>query len=158
MTKSRPDTIGGALCVALSIILWFWLIPVWVEPDPDLRLPVSLLPGIVAVGFLLCGVGLLIKSAIAAGPQKHRQTQTTTQTSVGFEAGELRGLLSMLVLLLAATVAFQFFHFLIVAPLLVAIMMWMFGPVRPVSLILTSSIGPILIWWLATHVLGRVLP
>ena len=57
---SRSDLIGGVLSTVLGVCLLLWLIPVWVEPDPDLRLPVSLVPQIVATGFVLCGMALCV--------------------------------------------------------------------------------------------------
>ncbi len=151
MPRIRQDALGGALGLAFGMCLLFWLIPGWVEPDEDLRLPVSLMPQIVAVGFVLCGTAMLIRGTLA--PRSKSDPAT-----VGFAQGEFRGLTLMILVLLVATVGFQTLHFLVVAPAIVAVSMWMFGPIRPVGLVLTSAIGPILIWVLSTHVLGRVLP
>lgn len=151
MPRIRQDALGGALSLALGTCLLFWLIPRWVEPDEDLRLPVSLMPQIVAVGFVLCGGAMLIRGALA--PRSR-----SDQAAGGFAEGEFRGLALMILVLLAATLGFQALHFLVVAPAIIAASMWMFGPIRPVGLVLTSAIGPILIWVLSTHVLGRVLP
>lgn len=151
MPQIRQDTLGGALSVALGACLLFWIIPRWVEPDADLRLPVSLLPQVVAVGFVICGAAMLIRDALAS-------RREARQAMVGFAQGEFRGLALMILVLLAATLGFQTLHFLVVAPAIVAVSMWMFGPVRPVGLVLTSAIGPVLIWALSMHVLGRVLP
>ena len=79
-------------------------------------------------------------------------------TLAAFAAPERRGLVVMILVLLAATVGFQFLHFLVVAPVLVAVSMWIYGNIRPVSLVLTSALGPLLIWYIGTEVLGRVLP
>ena len=151
MPRLGQDALGGALGLASGICLLLWLIPGWVEPDEDLRLPVSLMPQIVAVGFVLCGTAMLVKGTLA--PRSN-----SGQATGGFAQGELRGLTLMILVLLVATFGFQKLHFLVVAPAIVAVSMWMFGPVRPVGLVLTSAIGPILIWALSTHVLGRVLP
>lgn len=150
MSEAKQQMIGGALALGLGLALWFWLIPTWVEPDPDLRLPVSVVPQVIAIGFVLCGF-----AALAIGIWGNRDNAAT---GAAFNPGEFRGFVGMLVLLLAATVGFQFLHFLIVAPALTAISMWIFGPIRPVSLILTSALGPLAIWFLGTDVLGRVLP
>lgn len=151
MPQIRQDALGGALSVALGTCLLFWIIPRWVEPDADLRLPVSLLPQVVAVGFVICGAAMLIRDALASRRESKRATG-------GFAQGEFRGLALMILVLLAATLGFQSLHFLVVAPAIVAVSMWMFGPVRLVGLVLTSAVGPVLIWALSTHVLGRVLP
>lgn len=151
MPQIRQDALGGALSLALGTCLLFWIIPRWVEPDADLRLPVSLMPQIVAIGLVLCGSAMLIRDALASRRESERATG-------GFAQREFRGLVLMILVLLAATLGFQTFHFLVVAPAIVAVSMWMYGPIRPASLVLTSAIGPILIWVLATHVLGRVLP
>ncbi len=151
MPQIRQDAVGGALSLALGLCLLFWLIPRWVEPDDDLRLPVSLMPQIVAVGFMLCGAAMLTRGALAS----RRGSGPATD---GFAQGEVRGLVLMILVLLAATLGFQAFHFLVVAPAVIAVSMWMFGPIRPVDVVLTSAFGPILIWILATQFLGRVLP
>ena len=151
MPKIRQDALGGAISLALGLCLLFWLIPRWVEPDEDLRLPVRLMPQIVAVGFVLCGAAMLIRGPLASRRESDRATG-------GFAHGEFRGLVLMILVLLAATLGFQAFHFLAVAPAIIAVSMWMFGPIRPVGLVLTSAIGPLLIWVLSTQVLGRVLP
>lgn len=151
MSAKRHSLFAGMFSLGLGACLLFWLIPAWVEPDADLRLPVSLVPQVVAVGFVLCGAAMLVRALIA-------QPRQSDAPGRGFDDGEFRGLLLMLAILLGATVGFQFLHFLIVAPLVVAVSMWIFAPIRPVSLILTSAIGPLLIWLLATQVLGRVLP
>ncbi|MDE0697913.1 MAG: hypothetical protein OXH76_18995 [Boseongicola sp.] len=151
MPRIRQDALGGALGLALGMCLLFWLIPRWVEPDEDLRLPVSLVPQIVAVGFVLCGAAMLIRATLAPRGKPGQATG-------GFAPGEFRGLTLMILVLLVATLGFQALHFLVVAPAIIAVSMWMFGPIRPVGLVLTSAIGPILIWVLSTHVLGRVLP
>ncbi len=151
MPQIRHDTLGGALGVALGTCLLFWIIPRWVEPDADLRLPVRLLPQVVAAGFVICGAAMLIRDALAS----RRESE---QATGGFAQGEFRGLALMILVLLAAILGFQTLHFLVVAPAIVAVSMWMYGPVRPVSLVLTSAVGPVLIWVLSTHVLGRVLP
>lgn len=151
MSPTHQHIIGGAISLVLGLVLLVWLIPVWVEPDPDLRLPVSLVPQVVAIGLALCGGALLIQGVL-------RKSTTEIAAPSGFAEGEFRGALGMLAVLLGATIGFQLLHFLIVAPVLVAVSMWIFGPVRPLSLILTSLVGPTLIWVLGTHVLGRVLP
>ena len=151
MPQIRQDTLGGALSLALGTCLLFWMIPRWVEPDADLRLPVSLLPQVVAAGFVICGAVMLIRDAL----ESRRESE---QATGGFAQGEFRGLALMILVLLAATLGFQTLHFLVVAPAIIAVSMWMYGPVRPVSLVLTSAIGPVLIWVLSTNVLGRVLP
>lgn len=94
---------------------------------------------------------MLIRDALAS----RRESE---QATGGFAQGEFRGLALMILVLLAAILGFQTLHFLVVAPAIVAVSMWMYGPVRPVSLVLTSAVGPVLIWVLSTHVLGRVLP
>jgi hypothetical protein len=147
----RPDAIAGVLSISLSALLWFWLIPVWVEPDADLRLPVSLVPQIVAIGFGLCGAALLIRSTVSG-------YDDTVQKTTGFASGELQGLVVMIAILVAATAAFQWLHFLLVAPVVVLLCMWLFGPLRPLSALLTATLGPLLIWVLATQLLGRALP
>lgn len=151
MNGTQQDAIGGALSLGLGLCLLFWLIPHWVEPDPDLRLPVSLVPQVVAVGFVLCGAGLIGRYFLT-------RNHATASASDGFAQGELRGLIFMIVLLVAATFGFAQWHFLIVAPVIVAVSMWLFGPLRPISLVLTSVLGPSLIWLIGTQVLGRVLP
>ena len=151
MSNARPDLVGGTLSLILGLCLLFWLIPHWVEPDPDLRLPVSLVPQVVAIGFVLCGAALLARAVFGS----HQKTEIKIG---GFDTGEFRGLVLMISIMLCATIGFQFLHFLVVAPLIVAVSMWIFGPVRPVRLVLTSSVGPVLIWILGTQVLGRVLP
>lgn len=147
MSHANHQTVGGALSLGLGLALWLWLIPGWVEPDPDLRLPVDLVPRIIAIGFILCGIATLVTGLLAKAG-----------TTDGFNPSEFRGFVLMLLLLLGATIGFQYLHFLIVAPVLVALAMWMFGPVRPVSLILTSALGPLAIWVIGTELLGRVLP
>lgn len=151
MTQSRQDTIGGALSLGLGLCLLFWLIPYWVEPDADLRLPVSLVPQVVAIGFVLCGASMLVKGI---GAMRNAEQSEAG----GFEEKEFRGLALMILILVVGTLGFEVLHFLVVAAAIVAVSMWVFGPVRPVSLVLTSAIGPVVIWVLATHVLGRVLP
>ncbi|MEM1049692.1 MAG: tripartite tricarboxylate transporter TctB family protein [Pseudomonadota bacterium] len=151
MTQSRQDTIAGALSLGLGLCLLLWLIPHWVEPDPDLRLPVSLVPQVVALGFIVCGTIMLAKGI-------HAGRQNEQPEGGGFDQGELRGLAVMMVILIVGTLGFEVLHFLVVAPAIVAVSMWVFGPVRPVSLSLTAAIGPVVIWVLATQVLGRVLP
>lgn len=151
MRQTHQQLLGGALSLGLGLCLLLWLIPNWVEPDPDLRLPAKLVPQVVAIGLLLCGAAMLIRAF-------RRQATTPDQVGAGFDDGEFRGFLVMLSVLLAATIGFQLFHFLVVAPLLVAVAMWLFSPIRPVTLVLTSALGPLAIWFLATHVLGRVLP
>ena len=150
MSYLNQHTLGGILSVALGVTLLVWLIPTWVEPDPDLRLPVSLVPQIVAIGFIACGVASLVVSLVS------KPLENTP--SAGFDTEEGRGFFLILLLLIVATVGFQVLHFLVVAPAMVAISMWMFGPVRPVSLVLTSALGPLVIWFVGTEVLGRVLP
>ncbi len=149
MSHARQNAIGGALSLALGLVLLIWLIPNWVEPDADLRLPVSLVPQVVAIGLVLCGIAVLVQSLVA---------QQADAPDTGFDQGEFRGLTVMVLLLFTATAGFQLFHFLIVAPVLVAVSMWIYRPIRPVSLVLTSALGPALIWVLGTQVLGRVLP
>ena len=151
MKIPHPDIVVGALSLIFGLVLLFWLIPHYVEPDPDLRLPVGLVPQVVAIGFMLCGFALLVKRIALL----RRQIESEDS---GFDQGELRGLVLMIVIMLSATIGFQYLHFLIVAPFIVAVSMWIFGPIRPVSLVLTSTIGPITIWILGTVVLGRVLP
>lgn len=150
MSEANQQIIGGALALAMGLALWFWLIPTWVEPDPDLRLPVSLVPQVIAIGFGLCGVTALANGVLAQ--------QAKGPAADGFEPAEFRGFVAMIAMLLAATVGFQFLHFLVVAPVFVAASMWMYGPLKPISLGLTSVMGPLVIWFLGTDVLGRVLP
>ncbi|MEX0339938.1 MAG: hypothetical protein AB3N11_12965 [Arenibacterium sp.] len=151
MFETRQNLLGGALSLGLGLCLLLWLIPAWVEPDADLRLPVSLLPQIVAIGFVLCGVAMIASAVL-------QRNQNAKPARVGFEPGEFQGLLVMLALLLGATIGFAYLHFLIVAPALVAASMWIYSPIKPISFVLTSALGPLVIWVLATQVLGRVLP
>ena len=146
MSHANHQIVGGALSLGLGLALWLWLIPNWVEPDPDLRLPVDLVPRILAIGFVLCGL-----ATIASGFLAKEKVE-------GIAPHERRGFVLMLILLVGATVGFQLLHFLVVAPVLVALAMWMFGPVRPISLVLTSALGPLVIWFIGTELLGRVLP
>lgn len=149
------------LSIVLGLFLLTWLIPGWVEPDPDLRLPVSLVPQIVAIGFVLCGAALLFIHFMTARHSAENNSTAVQQevpADTGFGAGEFRGLVLMILLLIIATMAFQLLHFMIVAPIMVALSMWMFGPVRLLSVLLTATIGPASVWILATQVLGRVLP
>lgn len=151
MTVFNHTTIGGALAFCLGLALWFWLIPNWVEPDPDLRLPVNLVPKLIAIGFVLCGIAGLAQGLWPSGAKPGDEVAT-------FQASERRGFVLMIFVLLAATVGFQVLHFLMVAPALVAVSMWIYGTLRPVSLVVTSALGPVLIWYIGTEVLGRVLP
>jgi len=146
----KQDSIGGALSLLLGLSLLIWLIPNWVEADDDLRLPVSLLPQIVAFALVTFGALLLLRSLFKK-PDDHDLTRV-------FSASELGKFIAIIAIMLAATLGFQHLHFLVVAPVLVAVTMWMFGPIRPVSLVLTSTLGPLIIWLLGTEVLGRVLP
>ena len=150
MSTTKQHLLGGALSLCLGLVLLVWLIPNWVEPDPDLRLPVSLVPQIIAIGFVLCGLATLAQVLYSK--------QVTRTAGSGFDDGEFSGFIAMILVLLAATVGFQFLPFLIVAPLLVAVAMWMFGPLHLVSLVLTSVLGPLAIWFIGTDILGRVLP
>lgn len=161
MVSVRSDIIGGAFSAILGILLLVWLIPVWVEPDPDLRLPVSLMPQIVAWGFVLCGVALVLRTLLSKDKPAQKETinnPAPVHLVSAFDRGEVRGLLLMIVLLLLSTMAFQHFHFLLVAPLIVAMSMWMYSTVRLWSVLLTASICPFAIWLLATQLLGRVVP
>ncbi len=155
MTQARQNAIGGVLSLVLGLVLGLVLllslIPIWVEPDADLRLPVSLVPQVVAIGLVLCGIALLFQVMVSTG-------ERSAALENGFEEGEFRWFVVMILILLAATVGFQLLHFLVVAPALVAVTMWIYGPVRPASLVLTSVLGPTVIWILGTQVLGRVLP
>lgn len=153
MQHLNPTTLGGALASALGLAMLVWLIPVWVDPDPDLRLPADLVPRLVAIGFLLCGSTLLLRGVLHQTP-----SPTAADAEPSFDPREARGLGIMIALLVTATLGFQVLHFMLVAPVLVAVTMWMFGPVRPVSLVLTACLGPGMIWVVVTHVLGRVLP
>ena len=150
-TERRLDAIGGALSLALGLCLLLWLIPHWVEPDPDLRLPVGLVPQVVAAMFVLCGAAMLARAALA-------RRGRGADGPPGFDDGELRGLLVMTAVLLCSTAGFQFLHFMVAAPALVAVSMWVFGPLRPVSLVVTAAAGPAAVWVVFTHMLGRVLP
>lgn len=151
MTQMRQDTIGGSLSLMLGVALLFWLIPDWVEPDPDLRLPVSFVPEVLAIGFIVSGAVMLVRSLIL-------RSASGEATVPGFSDGEIRSLIAMIAILLGATLAYHYVHFLIVSPAMVAVSMWVFGPLRPVSLLLTATAGPTLVWILGTQVLGRVLP
>lgn len=150
MPIAKQDAIGGALSLLLGLSLLIWLIPNWVEPDDDLRLPTSLLPRIVAYALLTCGAVMVVKSVL--------RRDAGSDMTPRFAGPEFGKFIAMIAIMLAATFGFQQFHFLIVAPVLVAITMWMFGPIRLVSLVLTSTLGPLIIWLLGTQVLGRVLP
>ncbi len=151
MTLINQQTIGGVLSLGLGLALWLWLIPFWVEPDPDLRLPVNLVPKLIAIGFVLCGIATLIQGLVARPAEPG-------SADVTFPSSERRGFNVMILVLLASTVGFQHLHFLVVAPVLVAVSMWIYGKIRPVSLVLTSALGPLAIWYIGTEVLGRVLP
>lgn len=151
MTSSMQDSVGGAISLALGLALLFWLIPGFVESDPDLRLPVNLLPRIVAFGFVACGLLMVLRGGFALRRGGGVETG-------GFEAGEFGKFCLMILLLLGSTMAFSLVHFLVVAPILVGVGMWIFAPIRPVSFLLTVTLGPAIIWVLSTQVLGRVLP
>ncbi len=151
MTDALQDAVGGLISLCLGLCLIFWLIPGWVEADRDLRLPTSLVPQVVAIGLAGAGSIMLLRGGLAL-------RRGAPASDSPFAPGEFGTVCLMILILIGATLAFQLLHFLIVAPVLVAISMWIFGPLRPVSFVLTSALGPLAIWILGTEVLGSVLP
>lgn len=147
----KHDVLGGGLAVTFGLALLLWLIPFHVSEDPGLRLPVSILPRIVA--WLLIGLGTL---QMAGGVL--RLSATPGRAELLPDRSEAKMVLLVLVILALAVTGMSWAGYLIAAPLLMAALAWIHTPSAPLRIVLAALLGPGVIYVAVRFVFERMLP
>lgn len=136
------DRVSGTFCLVLGLVLYFFVIPTYVEVPEGGSLSPNTMPNIVAIIIAIGGGILVIK------PSDHQ-----TQSLAVFARTA-----AYVVVLALGIYAMSWFGFVYVAPPLALAIMWMIGERRPAWLVAGVVVMPALIWFLITYALDRALP
>ena len=151
MAKSAlRDLVGGGLVFVFGILLLVWLIPGYVEEDPDLRLPVATMPKVVAVLLICFGLVQAILGCRKMG-LKLDSEKFPNQREVATIAG-------LLLFISVATAALSFIPYLVIGPILIAFLAWAYSPAGPVKIIKIAVIGSGAIYLIIRYLFERLLP
>jgi hypothetical protein len=151
MAKSAlRDLVGGGLVIVFGILLLVWLIPGYVEEDPDLRLPVATMPKVVAV--LLIGFGLI--QAILG----YRKLGLELDGEKFPNQREVVTIAGLLLFISVATAAMAYLPYLVVGPALIAFLAWTYSPAGPIRILKTAVVGSVTIYLIIRYLFERLLP
>ena len=145
------DLLFGFLFALFGIALWFWIIPITVQEDDLLRLPVDTVPRIVAAALIGCGCLAFCKGLVGRGYDPNDSGAAVSRRDWIMSS-------AIFSVLLISTIAMHFVPFLIVAPVLVLALTVLFGPLKPVQAVLSATLGPGAIYLFLYVVLSRSLP
>jgi len=139
---NNTDRATGAFFAAFGLLLYFVIIPTYVEVvDGGWVLPETI-PNAVSIILGLCAVILMIK------PTKHRARNASEFLSAALYFGLLA-----VALLVMSSVGFVY-----AAPILALVLMLLIGERRPFWLFMGVVVLPASIWFLVARVLERALP
>lgn len=154
----RPDTkrdlVGGLLAAAFGGMLLVWGIPLHVQEDMDLRLPVSTMPKIVAVLFVLVGLVQVIRalrvSRLARVPDE--------PATVGLAGEPLARVASVFGMMAAAALAMRWLPFLAVMPPLMFGLALFYGGGGLLRPIFVAALAPTAVYVVVRHGFAMLLP
>lgn len=133
----------GVFFVIFAVAMIWGVIPAQTESVyPDGSIPPEVLPMFYAAMIGLFGTALACQRAEATALDLRQGAKTA-----GFFLLALVGVLAM-----------QHFGFLLAAPVLALVLLWLVGERRPLWLALGGLGGPLLIWTVFEVLLGRLLP
>lgn len=136
------ERIYGAAAALLGLVLLVWIIPAQTDDVGSGMLSPASFPSFAAVVVLVSGIALAVMSA----PSTHLRLVNFLRV-VGVTA--LTGL---------AVLAMLWWGYLVSAPILTFVLMWICGERRPLWLTFGSILCPLIIWAIFVPGLGRVLP
>ena len=140
--SASADRLSGALFLVFGLVLYFLIIPTYVEVAEGGNLSPNTMPNIIAIILALGGAFLMLK------PTDHRTQNLRAFAVTG----------AYILVLALGIYAMSWFGFEYVAPPLALVIMWMIGERRPAWLVAGVVVMPALIWFLVIHALGRALP
>jgi len=136
------DRASGAFFLVLGLVLYFLVIPSYVERVEGGNLSPDTMPNLISIVIAVSGAFLTLK------PTGHRTQRPHVFAITGAYVAVLAG----------GIYAMSVFGFEYVAPPLAFAIMWMIGERRPAWLAAGVIVMPALIWFLVTYALGRALP
>jgi putative tricarboxylic transport membrane protein len=140
--SASADRISGTLFLLFGLVLYFHIIPTYVEVAEGGNLSPDTMPNIIAIVLAVGGAFLVLK------PTDHRT-----------ENLRVFAVTAAYVFVLASGIyGMSWFGFEYVAPPLAFVIMWMIGERRPAWLVAGVVLMPAFIWFLVIHALGRALP
>lgn len=138
----KADRATGAFFLLFGVLLWFVIIPVFVETGEDGWVLPSTIPNAIAVVLGVCGAQLMLKP-----------TAQRVQSSTDFLFAGL-----YFFLLAVGLFAMSWLGFVWTGPVIALAIMLLIGERRPLWLLLGVVGMPALIWLLVAQVLERALP
>lgn len=136
------DRGAGAVISLFGLVLYFGVIPNFVEAVDDGWVLPATIPNAVAIVLIVCGILLILK------PTTHRP-----QRMIEFQKAALYfGLLAL------GLLAMSYLGFIYTAPVIALVLMLLIGERRPLWLFLGVAVLPATIWFLVVYVLDRALP
>ena len=137
MARTTSDTISGLVLVGISAVLYFYLIPNFVEGNETGAMSPQFFP---RLGTILIGIGgaALILITMVTSASEITDADEADQTE---PAGK-----TLIALLIAAAMAgfillFQWAGYFYAAPPLLAVLMLLFGARNPLMIVLTAAIA-----------------
>ena len=140
--STAADRASGAFILVFGLVLYFWIIPNYVEDATGGSITPKLMPDAYAIILTISGAVLMLK------PTQHQTPDLRYFATT----------LAYVVVLSLGVYATSLFGFEYTAPVLALAIMWMIGERRPLWLVSGVVLIPALIWFLVTFVLGRTLP
>jgi putative tricarboxylic transport membrane protein len=140
--KTTADRATGGFFLLFGVLLYFVIIPKYVEVADGAWLMPSTVPNAIAVVLSICGALLMLK------PTAHRVQNTREMMFAGL----------YFTLLAAGLLLMSYVGFVYAAPVLALAVMLLIGERRPFWLLLGVVGLPAGIWWLVAYVLERALP
>lgn len=136
------DRLSGTFFLLFGLVLYFLIIPVYVETTEGSNLSPNTVPNVIAIVIAIGGAMLVLKPT----DQKIQSLRSFLITGA-YVAVLCLGIYTM-----------SIFGFEYVAPPLAFVIMWMIGERRPLWFGIGVVVMPAVIWFLVTYALGRALP
>lgn len=140
--KVSADRMSGAFFFLFGLAMYFLVIPEHVEFSDEGSIAPNTMPNIISLVIAFCGALLILK------PTPHPLPEARSFVLTGVYIG----------IMAAGVYAMSLFGFEFVGPVLALIIMLMIGERRPLLLGAGAVLMPLIIWFLVTQLLGRVLP